>query len=436
VVQTYFLTNSIRVSGLRLQEYEDGSEVSAQVDGLPDRREPLRVWFRFSGLGPEQIALSGDPFIPALLPAAMWFRMPIVIEGDVSERLLAGVPQIMTWWSRWERRMRPVEIHAGSARHGAARGRGIGCFFTAGVDSFYTLLENLATETGDSRVTHLLFFQGHPGMALENEARYRPRQKHIEDVAREFSLNTVFGSTNAAEIAPGITADWPIRATSNLIGPGLCLAPLLRRLIVSAAATYDAPFPQGNHPLTDPMWSTGEVQVVHQGGEASRSRKIQLRIRDSDSALAHLAVCGDGYSPEYNCGRCEKCVRTMIALRAYGVLDRCQTLPHEISLAHVRNLNFENYLMASYLVDNLAALEATGSDPELAATLRDVLKPHPLRWMRSQFVKWVYDFDRFYLQGSVRRWARARALAEGRQIELSANPFRWLLSRTRRISRD
>ena len=75
--------------------------------------------------------------------------------------------------------------------------------------------------------------------------------------------------------------------------------------------------------------------------------------------------------PEYNCGRCAKCLPTMIDLMLAGALHRCRTLPHDIDPEALRRifraygdeLNYENYL------ERFEALE----DLETYAGLRAVI---------------------------------------------------------------
>jgi hypothetical protein len=54
--------------------------------------------------------------------------------------------------------------------------------------------------------------------------------------------------------------------------------------------------------------------------------------------MAALRVCLQDLDSGLNCGRCEKCLRTMIALKALGCLDDCPTLPHEIDLRAMRGV--------------------------------------------------------------------------------------------------
>jgi len=69
------------------------------------------------------------------------------------------------------------------------------------------------------------------------------------------------------------------------------------------------------------------TQIYHDGCDVTRSQKVD-RVAQTDAALSVLRVCFKEYTTfgaAYNCGTCEKCVRTMVDLRIAGVVG---TMPH------------------------------------------------------------------------------------------------------------
>src|SRR5205085_6312252 len=75
--------------------------------------------------------------------------------------------------------------------------------------------------------------------------------------------------------------------------------------------------PWGSHPMLDPLWSTERTTIVHDADAVSRAEKFAF-LAERPRALANLKVCFEADS-EYNCGVCEKCMLTMVGLRAAGV---------------------------------------------------------------------------------------------------------------------
>jgi hypothetical protein len=96
--------------------------------------------------------------------------------------------------------------------------------------------------------------------------------------------------------------------------------------------------------------------------------------------LSWLRVCWRNPGGAYNCGRCPKCVSTMVALRMAGLLERAPTFPSTLDLARVAALDLSapgsGLLWSRYLRD----LDASGRDPALARAIRVALatrRAHP-----------------------------------------------------------
>ena len=103
--------------------------------------------------------------------------------------------------------------------------------------------------------------------------------------------------------------------------------------------------PWGSHPLLDPNYSSAEVYIQHDGARFSRLEKVGL-IAEWDAALKTLRTCGNPLRPGdlINCGRCEKCLRTMVELVAYDKLKQCKTFPlTDVSAEMLQALNVSFY---------------------------------------------------------------------------------------------
>jgi hypothetical protein len=157
---------------------------------------------------------------------------------------------------------------------------------------------------------------------------------------------------------------------------GHVLAHDFGEVLIPGSAPETLLHPWGSHPELDPLWSSDGVEFVHDGA-VTRGEKIDL-IKDSDMALENLRVCFQVGTERLNCGECEKCMRTMVALRIVGALERCPTLPDDVPLDRLARLP----LRAEYLIEraseNAASAEEAG-DAELAAALRRMIRDGPRR---------------------------------------------------------
>lgn len=125
--------------------------------------------------------------------------------------------------------------------------------------------------------------------------------------------------------------------------------------------------------MLDPLWSTEGLTVVHDGCEADLNVKLAF-VTQSPLVLETLRVC-PGFGNGYNCGRCMKCMRTMVALLQAGALERCRTLPHEIDAEALRFalLGLGGPVHRANFQKRLDSLVASGKRPDLQAVIAEHL---------------------------------------------------------------
>jgi hypothetical protein len=97
-------------------------------------------------------------------------------------------------------------------------------------------------------------------------------------------------------------------------------------------------------------------------------------IAEATDLIKRLRVCATSeLTSAYNCGRCEKCLRTMIGLHIAGVLDQCETLPHEIDPDDVRLMQASSSTVREYLSELYQALPDAGEAGQIKAALAESL---------------------------------------------------------------
>ena len=77
---------------------------------------------------------------------------------------------------------------------------------------------------------------------------------------------------------------------------------------------------------------------------------------------------------DYNCGRCEKCLRTIINLHVAGASGKCETLPEEPDLEAVASMDLGGESARAFALENLMALQRMGNEPGLAYALETALE--------------------------------------------------------------
>ena len=316
-----------------------------------------------------------EAIITAMLLPAMKTDSTIVADGPVSQRFLGNLPvaqDILQTWDSSLHRVR-VEGHSETQRLEASNGR-VGTFFTAGVDSFYTLIKHR------QQITDLIFVHGYD-IPLEQTALRAKTSAAIHQIASAYGKNFIELETNLgsfmARYAAG--AGWvEFNMGPSLAAAGPLLSPALKRIYIASSETYANLFPCSSHPMLDPLWSSEQLEFLHDGCEATRLRKVQI-ISEHEVAMEHLRVCWQNPNQAYNCGECEKCTRTMINLYVAGALDRCRTFDRPLTIGQVRRVGIterNRALYAPLYAENLEALEQANrpEDRVLREALAKVLK--------------------------------------------------------------
>jgi hypothetical protein len=326
----------VLVDDVHLDKASEGFRLSATVQSRSWRRRE-RLHFLVRGARPERVTPSADPFVPALLMPAMALGEELEIMAPVSRRLLYGARSAMdiyqAWWG-----LAPVPLRCIAGRATTAGG-GVGLFFTAGVDSFYSLLKDLtrSRHVDHEPVMYLVYvnFKQHRGEP------YQRLLDRLSDVAGELGKCLLVVETNVWALTEA-TVKWPEYHGAALASVAVALSGVLARCLIASTDHHGHLPPWGSHPLLDPLWSTEGLEVVHDGIEAPRLEKVTRFVASSPLAMRALSVCWRS-SPDRNCGVCGKCVGTMIILELAGVLGQCATLPSTLDSAAIRNLRLEDW---------------------------------------------------------------------------------------------
>ncbi len=315
------------------------------------------------------IAGGSEPFIAAALLPAMRTGAPLTLPGPVSLRLLDHLPVYQSIVSSWFEGFHTIPISA-AARPPALSDApsAIGCFFSAGVDSFYSVL------THRDEITHLVYVRGYDHLP-RNAERGQRALAGVRAAAAELNKPLIEVQTNVRDVLDKYV-EWRRQGHGAVLGSvALLLSPQLRKIYIASTRDYISLHPLGSHPLLDPLWSSDEIEVIHDGGPAKRRHKVR-RIANDPIAMRWLRVCWEKREDVYNCGQCEKCLRTMIELYLNGALERCATFPHTLDYECIASLklDYRDYYGFVRLLDEASQR----GDAALEKALRQCLGDQPL----------------------------------------------------------
>lgn len=279
--------------------------------------------------------LVPDPhafLIAGALPAMHFGEKRIWVDGPVCPQLLENIDVALHWIVHWfyPGRRKPIPIATAGMRPAAAEGTSrAGFLFSGGVDSLATLRHN-----------HLNYPSGHParildgliiyGLEVQNDVSFNHVLRHLEVIAADADIRMTPLYTNIRELGPEndrtFWADFWLKQYMGATFGAAIHALSGRFSLFSINSCHDIPnlIPYSSHPLVNPYYSSADLRIRHEGINFSRYEKTRI-ISDWQVAIDNLRVCNDSrtYQQEIlNCGVCERCVRTMLAMLCCGVLDR------------------------------------------------------------------------------------------------------------------
>ncbi len=308
-----------------------------------------------------------SPFLAGLLLWCLRRDEPLRIEGHVSAQLLGAVPRatdiIQAFWPGL---FSPIDVIAEPHEPGP-RTTVVASFFSRGIDSWFTALTHGDRPYDGPRLTHLIYVPSVDFMY--DEAHVARSKEATAAAARSIGLAPITVETNLRRHTERFL-HWGYYHGAGLASVGLALG--LRRVLLSGAFSYGQLEPEGSHPLLDPLWSTGRTDVVHYGANATRWDKVSY-LADVPFTLRNLKVCFDA-NTDGNCGRCTKCLTTMLMLTAAGVGD---VAPFDVPLAPARVARLEprRWLLKQLHDQVLPAIR----DRRLALAVRALLVREPAR---------------------------------------------------------
>lgn len=351
------------------------------VSGFTTEEDSARAKVRWeeAGRDAQEIFVQGrdlcaDPngfLMLCFLPAWHAGERRVIVEGgDICPVLRANLAAASQTLMRWHRLADPPRIEASSGTR--LPGERVGLFVSGGIDSLASLRSSLQRipRSHPEAVSATILVSG-----STSERKFTRLREVHEIIAREAGVQPIALRTNAQSLH-GNNMSFYIKIYHGAFLAGLAhfLSGQLRKVKISA--TFDAANlePWGSHPLLDPFYSSAHMAIDHHGLEMSRLAKTAI-VAEWPVALDHVNVCVSPNSVGENCGRCEKCLRTMLALLALGKLNATAAfLRRDLRAEDLTDLKIENAYQASCYRDLLLPLRNRGRS-DLAAVLERKLAP-------------------------------------------------------------
>ncbi|MGQ0613645.1 MAG: hypothetical protein ACT4PV_07915 [Planctomycetaceae bacterium] len=364
----------MRIAGISRAEGREKVRLAATLHWEEAERAPQEVWVETPREHADGFEPRGETFLlAALVPAMEQGERRILLEGALCPILAQGVlaagrtlrawfpamslPAIVATKGLVARPMPPVACAAST--------------MSGGVDSLATIRANRLALPLDhpSSIRDALFVFG---MNTYDFAEGEPVAARVRDfeerlarwgpLAAEARLRLVPVAANFRVLASSFST-WARRTIgAALAGVAHAFGGRFTRMLVPSSGARDLFAPDGYHPMLDPFYSSSSLTVLHDGQAMTRIDKLRL-VADWDAALAVLQPCQQHEVglETINCGRCNKCNRTMVELEAIGRLGDAVSFPRRaIDAAFVESMQMSGDFDVDYHGECVALLRERG----------------------------------------------------------------------------
>lgn len=313
------------------------------------------IWFRVDEAHQDCVNVGHEHLLLATLFYGMEHADSIHIEGSISPHLLASLEEFNAIWHAWRPgKYRLIDLSAANSSVPSSGGDGGVFAFSGGIDAYVTLRRHAKSLVKHRRVApkRAVFVHGFD-IPLNNSEAASLAFSRAGRICRSYSVEPVNISTNIRSLG----GSWEdvfgayISAILHFANKGCAKG------VFASDEPYANPvLPWGSNPITNPYLGGVDFAIHTDGAELGRLDKVRILVESGDD-LSGIRVCWEGELTGRNCGKCEKCVRTMLEMLACNVGD-FNAFDSGLTSASIKSIRPRNAVQLSYLQEVFGALSS------------------------------------------------------------------------------
>lgn len=318
------------ISPPSIETCADGFRLSARIESPKGPNGEL--WFEVENDPRTPLpGMATAALIAASLPVAGWIGEDLQALSLCEPHCLAAARTFARGFARLHR-LPAIAVHAEAGSALDLEPRGVASSFSGGIDSFYTLLNHPEI---DVLVT---------GLGFDTRPDDYPRLEMVRtwtrQVADETGKRCIFVRSNFRALFDPYAPWYEATHGALLTAYAFVLSSIVDTYLLPSSACIDQLVATGSHALLDAAWSRAPTEIVNDGWEAHRNDKLQAIGADPLVRKA-LRVCARP-SDGRNCGRCFKCLKTLVAMAIYCI-PVPETFPSEPTAEQIRRMRIKTW---------------------------------------------------------------------------------------------
>lgn len=332
----------------------------------PDRQTEECLRFSGATLPSSEPSTHGNVAAIALLFPAMRRNRPLHIDAPCCPFLLDRLEEFSRIWSFWFPELyQPVPITCAeeTASFSDPNDRRAVLAYSGGVDANFSLLRHRHGLNGrlNRTITAAIIVQGCdiPLSDADTFERYTGRAASMLE-PMGVPVHRVTTNIQSLEVFGGIS--WTHYFGTVFAAILHLFSTFAATGILASGDEYYNVKRNGSNALTDRLLSSGNFTTMSDGGEFTRTQKVELIARHPE-IMRFLRFCWEGPQHDTNCGQCEKCIRTALNFRLAGV-DHPSCFPSPVTDEMIRGVAVNTGIQYSEFRSILSAARERGLDGE------------------------------------------------------------------------
>jgi hypothetical protein len=406
----------MKIENLKKSVHHGKPRISATIVWEDLDREPQEIYFETEPEYTQSIHPNPNAFVMAsILPAHYFGERRLYLDEEICPKLKEGLITAQSllhhWWYPQHHKLVKIEAKAQKSAPQISNHRKAAFCFSGGIDSLATLHCN-----------HHEYPESHPGylkdgllvfgLEVRDSEAFKKVLSSISAIAEDANLTFIPVYTNIIELGPEnkreLWRNFWLREYMSASFSSIAHAFSRRweNFLINSSHDVSNLIPHGSNPLLTSCYSSWDLVIKEEGISYTRFQKTKS-IASWDVALKNLRVCNAAESYRdgtLNCGKCEKCLRTMLSLTALGTLEKATAFPTcQITADKIDELEWISPINRTYYREIIGPLIESGRG-DLAVAIKKKLKQceQPMRKKRWKILSNAFGrADRRYLSGKL-----------------------------------
>ena len=285
------------------------------------------LYFKFPIEYQDELSNLADPWVILCMHKMMRTGGTFYINGYISASLLDNLEKYYDCWRTLRPDYKAIQLVPDAEFDDSKKKLTNSAImtFSGGLDASFSLFRHKTGRAGRNakNIEKAILLFGMADTPLKKPDEFRMHAENARALCEDLGVDFLTVETNFCLY----WSDWGVehfnvvvaalyffeRQSYKITGSSLCVLPVSYKVWSS-------------NPITDLMLSSNSACVISDDVAYDRTMKANV-VKDWTLATEKMRVCWEGQDKSKNCGKCEKCIRTMLNFIACDVTSELKMFP-------------------------------------------------------------------------------------------------------------